>query len=190
MSMTLFTIDKDGKFSEFNEKKIDSEGKNLDLISLVSNNPSSVFTDTGVLLVGKKVGTDGDDEIDFLGADRFGNTVIIDVDEKKATRKTLFRLLGHATYVETLDYNDLNALYHEFTGNKLGKAHEEFYDLSAVTIDWNLHTRLVIVSQKITPELARVAAYLRTQGLDINCIEFKSVNYGDNIQMVSRDIVV
>lgn len=188
--MTLFTIDNDGRFSEFNENKLEHEGRNLDLVSLLSKNPSSVFKDNNIMLIGQNIPTDTEDTIDLMGADRYGNSVLIDIENKKASRKTLFRLLEKAAYVDSLDYNDLNAIFHEFAKDKLGKAHEAFFNLSAVTVDWNLHCKMVIASQKIMPELLKVADYLRDKGMDITCVEFKSVTYGDNIQMVSREIVL
>jgi hypothetical protein len=189
--MTLFTIDNDGKFSEFNENKNESKGRELDLFSLVGNNPSSVAKDTEIFLVGKNVSTDSGQIIDFLGLDRFGNTIIIDIEEKKASRKTLFRIIEKAAYIESLDYNDLSALFYEFVGKSsdLGKIHADFFKVDDDSFQWNKHSSLVIVSENIATELGKTSSYLRKNGLDISCVLFKSISYGDGIKMVSREFV-
>lgn len=190
--MTLFTIDKDGKFSAFHEKKQDTENKELDLVTIIEKNPESVIQQGKILIIGQNRLTEGDQYIDFLGLDCYGNTVIIDIPGVKATRKSLIKLIEKAAFVNELDYADLNAIYKKFNEDKsdLQSAFTNFFNTEEETISWNGSSRLVMVSQRVTPEVKLSATYLRKNGLDISCVIFNYLNYNDDTKMISREFVV
>ncbi len=190
--MTLFTIDKDGKFAELNDKKQKSDSKELDLQLMVKKNPDSVFNNTKVMLIGRKVQTGTEEVIDFLGLDKSGNTVIIDLHGVKTKRKSLARLIEKAAWVDTLDYNDLDAVYKEFDEHTpdLFNAHTDFFETGDETTSWNKHVRLVTVSQETSPEFIQSAAYLRKNGLNLSCVLFNYHTHKDDLMTISREFVV
>lgn len=190
--MTLFTIGKDGKFSAFNEKKLKAENQELDLQSIINNNPESVFPHSRVMVIGQNVLLEDDQVIDFLGVDCYGNTVIIDIHGVKASRKAMTRLIEKAAHIDMLGYDGLNKIYQNSNEEspELEKAHADFFQNENEKVSWNTHSRLVIVSQKISLELKFSAAYLRKNGLDISCVVFKYFTYNDDINMISREFVV
>lgn len=190
--MTLFTIDKDGKFSTFKEKKLKTEKQEMDLKGMIEKNPESVFQHSKIMIIGQNNLTHDEQFIDFLGLDCYGNTVIIDIPGVKASRKSLTKLIEKAAFVNELNYEDLNAIYKKFNENKsnLESAFTNFFNIDEESNLWNDHTRLVMVSQKISPELRLSANYLRKNGLDISCVTFNYVDYKDDQKMISREFVV
>lgn len=190
--MTLFTIDKEGKFSTFKEKKQKVEKQEMDLRAMIEKNPESVFQHSKIMIIGQNKLTYDEQFIDFLGLDCYGNTVIIDIPGVKASRKSLTKLVEKAAFVNELDYEDLNAIYNKFNENKsnLENAFTNFFNIGKETNSWNEYTRLVMVSQKISPELRLSANYLRKNGLDISCVTFNYVDYKDDKKMISREFVV
>lgn len=190
--MTLFTIDKDGNFSEFNQKIQETVSEEMDLYGLVEKNPDSVFQNTNILLIGRKVETDSGHTIDFLGVDRNGNTILIDIKKEKASNKTLMRLIVKGAFIDTFDYYDLNAIYKgtDETAADLSSVHADFFNLNGEEIAWNEQTKLVLVSQKISNDLRQSANYLLKHGLKISCVIFKYFSYSDDLKMISREFVI
>lgn len=189
--MTLFTIDQEGKISEFNEKKREDQKKKLDLVSMIEKNPDSVFQSDTALIIGQKVPAGTKHVIDFLGIDQSGNTVIIDVQGMKASKKSIIGLLEKSVYIDSMDENDLKVIYKGYVkkGN-LTKAHSTYFGAVTDSIAWNSCVRLVLVAQSYTEELIKTAKFLRKNGLAISCVSFRPVVNKNNLNMVSREFVV
>ena len=191
--MKLFTIDKDGKFVQFKEQEFKEENKEIDLEILLENNPEYFFDNSRILVIGRQVTTNLNTFIDLLGVDQFGNTVVIELKRGKTPRETLAQLIEYASFIDNLDYEQLNEIYQNYSGEdaSLEDYHQEYYKSETDDkVSWNKNSKLVIVASEITPEIKQTAMYLRKKGLDIYCVEFKYfVNNADN-KMISSDFVV
>lgn len=191
--MKLFTVDKNGKFVQFKEREFKEENKEIDLEILLENNPEYFFDNSKILVIGRQVTTNLNTFIDLLGVDQFGNTVVIELKRGKTPRETLAQLIEYASFIDNLDYDQLNEIYQNYSGEdaSLEDYHQEYYKSeSEEKLSWNKNSKLVIVASSITPEIKQTAIYLRKKGLDIYCLEFKYfVNKADN-KMISSDFVV
>jgi len=191
--MKLFTIDKNGKFVQFKEQEFKEENKEIDLEILLEKNPEYFFDNSKILIIGRQVATNLNTFIDLLGVDQFGNTVVIELKRGKTPRETLAQLIEYASFVDNLDYEQLNEIYQNYSGEdaNLEDYHHEYYKSDAEEqLSWNKSSKLVIVASKITPEIKQTSMYLRKKGLDVYCVEFKYfVNKTDN-KMISSDFVV
>ncbi|HRX13192.1 MAG TPA: hypothetical protein P5210_16125 [Draconibacterium sp.] len=191
--MKLFTIDKNGKFVQFKEQEFKEENKEIDLEILLEKNPEYFFDNSKILIIGRQVTTNLNTFIDLLGVDQFGNTVVIELKRGKTPRETLAQLIEYASFVDNLDYDQLNEIYQNYSGEdaNLEDYHHEYYKSDAEEqLSWNKNSKLVIVASKITPEIKQTSMYLRKKGLDVYCVEFKYfVNKADN-KMISSDFVV
>lgn len=191
--MKLFTIDKNGKFVQFKEQEFKEENKEIDLEVLLEKNPEYFFDSSKILIIGRQVTTNLNTFIDLLGVDQFGNTVVIELKRGKTPRETLVQLIEYASFIDNLDYDQLNEIYQNYSGEDatLEDYHQEYYKSDAEEkLSWNKNSKLVIVASKITPEIKQTSMYLRKKGLDVYCLEFKYfVNKADN-KMISSDFVV
>lgn len=191
--MKLFTIDKNGKFVQFKEQEFKEENKEIDLEILLEKNPEYFFDNSKILIIGRQVTTNLNTFIDLLGVDQFGNTVVIELKREKTPRETLAQLIEYASFIDNLDYEQLNEIYQNYSGEdaSLEDYHQEYYKSdSEEKVSWNKNSKLVIVAPNITSEIKQSAMYLRKKGLDVFCVEFKYfVNNADN-KMISCDFVV
>jgi RecB family endonuclease NucS len=106
--MRLFTIDKKGKFIPYKEYDFEKIKQEADLEVLLENNPEYFFEGSKVLIVGRQVTTNLNSFIDLLGIDKTGNTVVMELKRGKTPRETIAQLLEYASFVENLDYSQLN----------------------------------------------------------------------------------
>lgn len=166
--MKLFTIDKDGKFVQFKEQEFKEENKEVDTEILLENNPEYFFDNSKILIIGRQVTTNLNTFIDLLRVDQFGNTVVIELKRGKTPRETLAQLIEYASFIDNLDYDQLNEIYQDYSGEdaNLEDYHQEYYGSdSADKVSWNKNSKLVIVASSITPEIKQTAMYLRKKDL-------------------------
>ncbi len=193
--MKLFTIDSEGKFIQFKEQNFKNENKEVDLEILLENNPEYFFDNSKILIIGRQVTTNLNTFIDLLGIDQFGNTVIIELKREKTPRETLAQLIEYASYIDNLDYDQLNEIYQNYSGEdaNLEEYHQEYFNANGneqEKISWNKFSKLVIIARDISREIKQSALYLRKKGLDVYCIEFKFFTNKNNIKMISSDFIV
>ena len=191
--MKLFTIDNEGKFIQFTEQDFKEKNKEIDLEILLENNPEYFFENTKILIIGKQVTTNLNTFIDLIGIDEQGNTVVIELKRDKTPRETLAQLIEYASFIENLDYEQLNEIFHNYSGEEVGleEYHQQYYENgNNQNISWNKSSKLVIVAQDITPEIKQTSLYLRKKGIDVYCVEFKYFINNANIKMISSDFVV
>ena len=192
--MKLFTIDKNGKFVQFKEQDFKNKNKEIDLEDLLENNPEYFFDNSKILIIGRQVTINLNKSIDLLGVDEFGNTVVIELKRDKTSRDTLAQLIEYASFIDNLDYEQLNEIYQNYSGEEvsLEEYHQEYYNTNGEQqkVSWNKLSKLVIVAQDITPEIKQTSLYLRKKGLDVYCLEFKYFVDNSGNKMISSDFVV
>jgi len=192
--MKLFTIDKNGKFVQYKELDFKIYNKEIDLEVLLENNPEYFFETSKILIIGRQVTTNLNTFIDLLGVDNQGNTVVIELKRDKTPRDTIAQLIEYSSFVDNLDYEQLNEIFQNYTNEEsnLDEYHKVYFGTSdlADSISWNKSSKLVIVAQEITPEIKQTALYLRRKGLDIYCLEFKYFINDENNRMISSDFVI
>lgn len=192
--MKLFSVDKNGKFVQFKEQEFKESNKEIDLEILLENNPDFFFENNKILIIGKQVTTNLNKFIDLLGVDQFGNTVVIELKREKTPRETIAQLIEYASFVDNLDYDQLNEIFQNYMDEEieLENYHTEYFSKSndSSVISWNKSSKLVIVAQEITPEIKQTALYLRKKGLDIYCLEFKYFISSEKSQIISSDFVI
>lgn len=69
--------------------------------------------------------------------------------------------------------------------------HREYFQLAAdEAITFNKDQRIVLVGQRITPEIRQTSAFLNSKGVRVTCVEFTFFETGDRRRLLSSDIVV
>ena len=191
--MKLFTIDNNGKFVQFREQDFKEQNKEIDLEVLLENNPEYFFDNSKILIIGRQVTTNLNTFIDLLGIDQFGNTVVIELKRGKTARDTVAQLIEYASYIDNLDYEQLNEIYQNYSGEDatLEDYYQEYFKSDIEEkLSWNKSSKLVIVASDITKDIKQTALYLRKKGLNIFCVEFKYFVNTANKKMISSDFIV
>jgi len=191
--MKLFTIDKIGKLTPYTEQVFKNSNQETDLEILLEKNPEYFFERSNVLIIGRQVTTNLNTFIDLLGIDNSGNTVIIELKRAKTPRETIAQLLEYASFIEKLDYSQLNTIFQDYSGeeNNLDEYHQQFFkNQSDEKVSFNKSTRLIIVAQEISREIQQTAQYLQNKGFDIYCIEFKYFKTPAGEKIITSDLTV
>ncbi len=191
--MKLFTIDKNGKLISYEEHYFKDSKQESDLEVLLENNPEYFFEGSKVLIIGRQVTTNLNTFIDLLGIDKVGNTVVVELKRDKTPRETVAQLLEYASFVENLDYSQLNEIYRDYSGEEssLEDYHQQYFQSeSDESVSFNKSTRLIIVAQEISKEIRQTALFLRKKGIDIYCVEFKYFETISGEKIISSDFVV
>jgi len=192
--MKLFTINKDGKFIRYKEKDFQSDNKEIDLEDLLENNPEYFFENTSIMIIGRQVTTNLNSFIDLLGVDKHGNTVVVELKRKKTPRETIAQLIEYASFIENLDYEQLNEIYQKYSGEEvyLEEYHQQYFDTNneQQNVSWNKSSKLMIVAQDVSKEIKQTSLYLRKKGIEIYCLEFKYFVDKRGNRMISSDFIV
>ena len=191
--MKLFTINKNGKLIPYEEHNFEKIKQEADLEALLENNPEYFFEGSKILIIGRQVTTNLNTSIDLLGIDKVGNTVVIELKRGKTPRETIAQLLEYASFVENLDYSQLNEIYQDYSGEEssLEYYHQQYFqNESDEKVSFNKSVKLIIVAQEISKEIKQTALFLRKKGIDIYCIEFKYFETKAGEKIISSDVVV
>ncbi|MFH1097481.1 MAG: endonuclease NucS domain-containing protein [Candidatus Desantisbacteria bacterium] len=191
--MKLFTIDKHGKLLPYKEYNFKDSNQESDLEVLLENNPEYFFEGSKVLIVGRQVTTNLNTFIDLIGIDKTGNTVVVELKREKTPRETIAQLLEYASFVENLDYSQLNEIYQDYSGEEssLEDYHQQYFQSeSEEKVSFNKSTKLVIVAQEISKEIQQTTLFLRKKGIDVYCMEFKYFETKSGEKIITSDFVV
>lgn len=191
--MKLFTIDKNEKFIPYKEHDFEKNKHEAYLEVLLENNPEYFFEGSKVLIIGRQVTTNLNTFIDLLGIDKSGNTVVVELKRGKTPRETVAQLLEYASFIENLDYSQLNEIYRGYSGEEssLEDYHQQYFQNETdEKVSFNKSTRLIIVAQEISREIRQTALFLRKKGIDIYCMEFKYFETKSGEKIISSDFVV
>jgi len=191
--MRLFTLDANGKMIPYKEIKFKVENREADLENLLKNNPEYFFENSKILIIGRQITTNLDSSLDLLGIDKSGNTIIVELKRDKTPRETIAQLVEYASFIENLDYSQLNEIYQDYAGENISleEYHQQYFQNELEEkVSFNKYSKLVIVAQEISREIKQTAQYLRKKGLDIYCLEFKYFTTNSGEKIISCDVVV
>jgi len=191
--MRLFTIDKNGKMILYKKHDFKELHQEFDLEILLENNPEYFFEDSRIIIIGRQVTTNLNTFIDLLGIDNSGNTVVIELKRDKTPRETLAQLLEYASFVEKLDYSQLNDIFQKYSGEEsnLEEYHHQYFKTNTEDqVSYNKSIKLIIVAQEISKEVRQAALFLREKGLDIYCASFKYFKTKNEEEIISMEFVV
>ena len=188
--MKLFTIEKDGKLKPYTERVFKNSNQEADLEVLLENNPEYFFEGSNVLIIGRQVTTNLNSFIDLLGIDKSGNIVVVELKRGKTPRETIAQILEYASFIERLDYSQLNEIFQDYSGeeNNLDEYHQQYFkNQPDIKVSFNKSTRLIIISQEISREIQQTAQFLQNKGVDIHCMQFKYFETSAGEKIITSD---
>lgn len=192
--MRVFSIQQDGKFREYVQAPFAAEHEEKVLENWLEANPDGIVEDGQLLIIGRQVATDLGGFIDLLGIDREGNTVVIEIKRGKTPRDTLAQALEYVSFAVRLDTQQLEAILRLYMNDEslnLAEHHRGYFSLAEdEAVAFNKDQHIVIVGQKVTPEIRQTSLFLRAKGVRVTCVEFTFFQADSGTQLLSQEIVV
>jgi hypothetical protein len=179
---------------EYAEIRFKDEHQETILEHWLENNPDKIIEDSALLIIGRQVTTNLGSFIDLLAIDRRGDLVVIELKRDRTPRETLAQALEYVSSVEKLGYEQLDEIFRKYAGDEtlnLAQYHREYFNLTTdEAVVFNNDQRIVIVGQKITPEIRQTSLFLRNKGIKVTCLEFTFFKADGGFRLLSTSVVV
>lgn len=192
--MRVFGVQTDGQFSEYVQTPFQVEHEEAILEDWLESNPDGIVEDGRILIIGRQVVTNFGGFIDLLGLDREGDVVVVELKRDRTPRDTIAQSLEYVSFAERLDTVQLEGILRSYLNDdflSLAEHHRQYFDLgSDEAIAFNKDQRIVIVGQRVTPEIRQTATFLRSKGLRVTCVEFTFFQADGGTRLLSQEIVV
>ena len=192
--MRVFGIQSDGRFNEYVQTPFQIEHEEITLEGWLEMNPDGMVEDGRILIIGRQVVTNFGGFIDLLGLDREGEVVVIELKRDRTPRDTIAQALEYVSFAEQLDTAQLEEVLRSYLNDDsltLAEHHREYFQLgSDEAVAFNKDQRIVIVGQRVTPEIRQTAIFLRSKGIRVTCVEFSFFQAGGGTRLLSQEIVV
>ena len=127
-----------------------------------------------LMLVGRQVSTSYGKFIDMLAMDISGNLSIIELKKNRTPREVVAQLLDYASWVQSLSYEEVAAIYSEKNqGKKLEEGFDDAFGMS-LPEQINQNHELIIVASELDSSTERIINYLADNyGVPINAVFFR-----------------
>jgi len=192
--MRVFGIESDGTFREYVRNPFQTEHDEALLESWLEGNPDAIVEGQKLLIVGRQVPTNLGGFMDLFALDEDGNAVVIELKKGRTPRDTLAQALEYASYAEQLDAEKIETFLRSHLDDdsvSLSEYHRSYFGIdSDQAVSFNKTQRIVIVGERITPEITQTASFLRVRGLDVNCVEFAFFKSDAGTNLFSQETIV
>ena len=192
--MRVFSVESDGGFTEYERLPFKMEHEESVLEKWLESNPDGILEDGRVLIIGRQVGTDLGGFIDLLGIDRGGNVVVVELKRDRTPRNVVAQALEYTAFAARLDVNALEGILrvHEHDESlSLADLHREYFGVDeSEAVAFNKDQRIVIVAQRVTPEIRQTASFLVSKGIRVTCVEFTFFQAAGGGRLLSQETVI
>jgi len=155
----------------------------------IKTNPTIIGDD--LLIIGEQVQTKSG-FIDFLGIDRNGNTVIIELKRDKLPREVIAQAIDYASDISNWDISKLNEVSQTYLGHDLlDSISETFDEINIEEIVINNNQRLLVVGFGIEESTSRMIEWLSNNfNLGINAVILNYSKTSSNDEILSRTVII
>ena len=192
--MRVFSVGSDGGFTEYERLPFKVEHEESVLEEWLESNPDGILEEGRILIIGRQVRTDLGGLIDLLGVDREGNAVVVELKRDRTPRDVVAQALEYAAFVERLDVDALEGIFRVYQSDEslsLADQHRECFGIDeADAVAFNKDQRIVIIGQRVTPEIRQSASFLGSKGIRVTCVEFTFFQADGGSRLLSHEIVV
>jgi len=148
----------------------------------------SIISDD-LILIGSKVITDHNKEIDILAIDSEGDLVIIELKRDKTPREVVSQALDYAAYCATLSEDDINKLLQKCGSSETVEDLLIAKGFSYEDIDINEDQKVLIVGTSIDPITERIVRFLSSKAVQINVTTFNYHKLNDE-EYLTRNVLL
>jgi len=160
-----------------------------DLEKWIQSNPLILGQD--ILIIGEQVSTKSG-TIDFLGIDKSGNLIIIELKRDKLPREVLSQTIDYASDVASWDVDKISEICTKYTGSGLEEyLSEKFEDIDLEDLLINKTQRILLVGFSIEESLQRMIEWLSNNyGVSINAVILKYVRTKNGEELIARTVII
>ena len=183
----------DHEFTEYQRLPFEADHEESILEKWLESNPDAILEDGGVLIIGRQVRTDLGGFIDLLAVDRTGRVVVVELKRDRTPRDVVAQALEYAAFAQRLDADALERILRLYESDEslgLVDRHREHFDLDeGEAVAFNKDQRIVIIGQRISPEIRQTASFLGSKGIGVICIEFTFFEAREGERLFSQYVV-
>ena len=141
------------------------------------------------VLIGSKVKTDHDKELDLLAIDGNGDLIVIELKRGMTPREVTSQILDYSAWAASLGEDDINSVLQQQGRNEniIEIVNKNFPDGEDIEINEN--QKLVIVASAIDPVTERIIGYLAGKGINIDAITFNYYKDGE-AEYIARNMSI
>ncbi|RLJ01830.1 MAG: hypothetical protein DRP11_03835 [Candidatus Aenigmatarchaeota archaeon] len=160
-----------------------------DLEKWIKSNPQILGED--ILIIGEQVPTKSG-SIDFLGIDKSGNLVIIELKRDKLPRDVLTQTIDYASDVFSWDVDKISEVCTKYTNQSLEDyLSERFEDVDLEDLTINKTQRILLVGFSIEESLQRMIEWLSNNyEVSINAVILKYIKTRNGEELIARTVII
>lgn len=138
-----------------------------------------------LMLIGRQVATAYGKFIDLLAMDVTGKLSVIELKRNRTSRDIVAQLLDYATWIRSLSYEEISAIYAEKNEGK--RLEEGFADAFGMSLPEQINQAhdLIVVASELDSSTERIINYLAdTYDVPINAVFFRVFREQENNYLV------
>lgn len=158
-----------------------------DLEQWIKSDPRILGED--ILIIGEQVKTKSG-FLDFLGIDKSGNMVVIELKRDKTSRDALAQAIDYASDVASWDLDKLNEECVKYNNQSIDEyVNENFEDIE--DISFNQTQRILLVGTSVEESLQRMIEWLSDNyGVSINTVILKYIKTKSGDELITRTMII
>jgi len=178
-----------GKLKYVDTSLADSGDMEKDLEKWIKEYPIVLGQD--MLIIGEQTQTKSG-PLDFLGIDKSGNLIIIELKRGKIPREALAQAIDYVSDVASWDLDKINEICFKYIGETLEDyLNENFEDIDLENLNINDSQRILLVGFSLDEPLERMIEWLSTNyGLSINALIFKYIRTESGDKLIARIMII
>jgi len=166
-----------------------------DLEKWIKDSPIVLGQD--ILIIGEQVRTKSG-PLDFLGIDRSGNLVMIELKRDKLPREALIQAIDYVSDVASWDLDKINEECLKYTKNELDAEQEledylseNFVDIDLENLIINGTQRILLLGFSVDEPLERMIDWLSNYyGVGINALVLRYIKTKSNDELLARTMII
>ncbi|MHA1877867.1 MAG: hypothetical protein ACTSUC_15605 [Promethearchaeota archaeon] len=160
-----------------------------DLEKWIKSNPPILGQD--ILIIGEQVSTRSG-TTDFLGIDKSGNLIIIELKRDKLPRDVLSQAIDYASDVASWDVDKISEICTKYTDSGLEDyLNEKFEDIDLEDFIINKTQRILLIGFSIEESLQRMIEWLSNNyGVSINAVILKYIKTKSGDELIARTVII
>ena len=160
-----------------------------DLEKWIKSNPQILGED--ILIIGEQVPTKSG-SMDFLGIDKSGNLVVVELKRDKLPRDVLTQAIDYASDVSSWDVDKLSEICTKYTNQSLEDyLSEKFEEIDLEDLTINKTQRILLVGFSIEESLQRMIEWLSNNyGVSVNAVILKYVKTRNGEELIARTVII
>lgn len=160
-----------------------------DLEKWIKSNPN--ILGEGILIIGEQIQTKSG-PLDFLGIDKSGNTIVIELKRGRIPREALTQAIDYTSDVASWDFDKLSEECARYRNQSLeAYINENFEDVDLEDISVNQTQRILLVGTYIEESLQRMIEWLSSNyGVSINAVIFKYIRTKRGEEFIATTVII